>query len=244
MWKLSAALLTLGFGVPSASAALLSGSPSASPPQPENLTTDGTFDWAIWNYTTNPINGTNNIPASNRKNGVTALISNVTTLLGNGRGTTTTTPTQTYTYTDGVSPTSITNATQGEVFDTTLNNSNAGVSFTITAGQAGVPETVKVFLTGFQATPTFTATLPGAPTYTDSSFTYVGSRPPRMYTLNFTPDNTGDLLTITYKIGTSTDAFSNVDLQAVTVAPEPASLGLLAAAAGGLLLRRRRLVAK
>jgi hypothetical protein len=62
-----------------------------------------------------------------------------------------------------------------------------------------------------------------------------------MYTLNFTPDASGDPLTITYRTITSTDAFSNVDLQAVTVGvPEPATLGMLAVAAAGLILRRRR----
>lgn len=236
------AILTAHAGAAVVSGALI------TPTGPEDLTADGTTDWAVWNYTTNPISGTNKtIAPSNRKAGVTAVIGSATTLVGAARGTTSTPPSMTYTYTDGASPTSLTAATQGEIFDTSLADNNAGVTVTITAGQAGVPQVARIFVTGFNANPTFTASLPGATAFTDNAVSYpANARPPREYVINFTPDNTGDLLTITYQTANSLGANGNVDLQAVTVAPapEPATLGALAVAAATTHLSRRRRLAR
>src|SRR5690242_13304374 len=76
----AAALATI---TTAASAASLSGSLNTSPTAPVNLTTEGTLDWAVWNYSTNPINGTQTAGPSNRKNGVTPVIGSATTLVGN-----------------------------------------------------------------------------------------------------------------------------------------------------------------
>jgi hypothetical protein len=151
----------------------------------------------------------------------------------------------TYSYTDGVSPTTLTNATQGVLFDATLQNQDAGFTFTITGGAAGVPQVAKLYLSGFTATPLLTVSLPGAGDYTNNAVTYPNSaRPISLYTINFTPDNAGDLLTVKYVTGPGSGTNANVDLQAVAVSPapvpEPASLAALALGGAVLATRRRR----
>jgi hypothetical protein len=224
-----------------ASAAVLSGTLSTSPPAPEDLTADGSRDWAIWNYTGGN-SGSQIAPPTNRKANVTSVISDATTLVGNARGSTASPATMTYSYSDGVNPVTLTSSTQGELFDSTLNNTGSGFTFTITSGAAGVPEAVKLFLTGFGSTPTLTVSLPGATDYTNSDVTYpVNTRPPTVYTINFTPDHDGDLLTVRYQATTNNSTNANIDLQAVTVAvPEPASIGIIALGMAALAASRRR----
>jgi hypothetical protein len=231
---------------PAAPAASLSGSLNTSPTGPVDLTNQGTLDWAVWNYSTNPINGTKTAAPSNRKSGVTPVIGSATTLVGNARGTTSTVPTLTYTYTDGTAFSTLSPAaTQGVLFDTSLNDPNAGFTFTITGGQAGVAEVAKLYLTGFSATPKLTVSLPGAADYVDQSVAYPNNaRPVSVYTINFTPDNTGDLLTVRYQTSSGSTTNGNVDLQAVAVSPapvpEPTAACLLVLAGAGGLARRRR----
>jgi hypothetical protein len=243
----AAAALGVLVSVP-APAAVLTGSVSTTVTGPVNLTTEGTTDWAVWNYSTNPITtpASQTAGPSNRKAAVTPAIGSATTLVGNARGTSSTLPTLTYTYTDGTSPTTLSPpATQGVLFDTTLNNTSAGFTFNITTGVAGVPEVVKLYLSGFGTTPTLTATLPGATAYTDNSVTYPDTaRPVTVYTLDVTPDHTGDLLAVKYQSTANNpgNGNANADLQAVTVGsvPEPSAAGLLAAGAAGVLARRPR----
>lgn len=230
-----------------ARAASLSGAVSTTVTTPVNLTTEGTTDWAVWSYSTNPIStpASQTAAPSNRKAAVVPSISSAVTLVGNARGTASTPPTLTYTYSDGTSPTTLTPAAgQGVLFDTTLNNTNSGFTFNITAGAAGVPQVAKLYLSGFDTKPTLTVTLPGATSYLDNSFTYSATaRAVTLYTLNFTPDNTGDVLTVRYQSTTVNGTNANADLQAVTLAtvPEPsAAAGLLCPVVGGLLARRRR----
>lgn len=229
-----------------APAASLSGSLTTNPTGPVDLTNQGSRDWAVWNYTTNPINGTQKtIAPSNRKAGVIPAISSATTLVGAARGTTSTPPTLTYSYVDGTSPTTLSNVTQSVLFDASLNDPNAGFTFTITGGPAGVAEVAKLYLTGFSATPQLTVSLPGAADYVDQSVAYPNNaRPVSVYTINFTPDNTGDLLTVRYQTSAGSTTNGNVDLQAVAVSPapipEPGSALLFAIAGTGCLARRRR----
>jgi hypothetical protein len=147
-----------------------------------------------------------------------------------------------YSYSDGVSPTSLSNSVQGIVFDSTLNNTGSGLTFNITSGAAGVPETVKLFLTGYGSQPTLTVSLPGADDYVNSDVTYPAiGRPVSVYTINFTPNHDGDLLSVNYQATTNSNANANVDLQAVAVAvPEPASLGIAVLGVAALLSRRSR----
>jgi len=231
-----------GVLAPRASAAVLSGSLNTSPTGPIDLTAEGPRDWAVWNYQQGSVNGTKTAPPSNRKTGVTPVIGDVTTLLGNARGTPNSLPTMKYSYSDGVNPTTLTSTSQGIVFDSTLNNSGSGFTFNITSGAAGVPEAVKLFLTGYGSQPTLTVSLPGVDDYSNSDVTYPATvRPVVVYTINFTPDHDGDPLTVTYRATANDNTNANVDLQAVAVAvPEPTSLGVVALGLGALLARRRR----
>jgi hypothetical protein len=231
-----------GLSTPRASAAELTGSLNTSPTGPIDLTSEGPADWAVWNYPQTAINGTKTAPPSNRKAGVTPVIGDVTTLLGNARGTASSLPTLKYAYSDGINPVTLTDATQGIVFDSTLNNTGSGVMFTVTSGAAGVPEAVKLFLTGFGSQPTLTVSLPGAGDYVNSDVTYPAvGRQAVVYTINFTPDHDGDLLTVKYQSTTNSNSNANVDVQAVAVAvPEPASLGVTVLGLGVLLARRAR----
>jgi MprA protease rhombosortase-interaction domain-containing protein len=223
----------------SARAALLTGAVDAAPASPFDLTTNGPVDWAIWDDRAST-DGTNGAP-SNRKSGGSA-ISAVTAALGTPRGITGTIGGFGFTYTNGTSPASQTNANIGAITDTSINVANSGIKFNVT-GQAGVTEVVKVVVAGFNSVGKFTATLNGAPTYTDSSVSYVNStRSETIYTLTFQPDSAADLLQVSYTIGTlNAGGNSNVDLQAVTViAPEPGTAGVLAVAGVAGFARRRR----
>lgn len=220
-----------------ASAATLTGSVSTIPPAVVNLTTEGTADWAIWDYQTSAT-GTSGAP-SNRKAGG-ALIGNMTAALGTPRGITGTATPPNYNYTNGTSPVSATNVSIGAVTDTSVNVLGSGYRLSIT-GTPAVPETVIVYTSLFNATGTFTATLNGATTYTNSTPTSANSvRQAAVYSLTFQPNTAGDLLQISYTVNSlNTGGNSNLDLQAVTVAvPEPGSAALLCA--GGLVLLRRR----
>jgi hypothetical protein len=221
----------------SAKAAMLIGSVNLTPGSSEDLTADGPVDWAIWDYQAGSA-GTSGAP-SNRKSGGSA-ISNVTAALGTPRGITGTVPASTFTYTNGTSPVSATNVLIGAITDTSINLANSGIKFNVT-GDPGVVEGVKVIVSGFNAIGTFTATLNGAPVYTDSSASYAATRRPVAYTLQFQPDSASDLLQISYTIGTlNTGGNANVDLQAVAVSvPEPISMGWVGLA-GAMLLGRRR----
>lgn len=224
-------------GLPSlASAALLNGSFSSSAPANENLTTDGTIDWGIWDYQSSGA-GTSGAP-SDRKLG-SLFIGNASALLGTPRGITGTSAPPTYTFTDGTSPVSGTGISIGALTDTSINTLGSGFKLNIT-GNPLLTETVRVYLDSFAAVGTMTATLNGATTYTDSSGSApASSRLPFVYTFTFQPNSVSDQLQLSYSISTLNGGSANVDLQAVTVAPEPASMGL-AGVAGLLLLARRR----
>jgi hypothetical protein len=223
-----------------AHAAMLTGSVDQAPPSPFDLTANGTVDWAIWNRQSSD-QGTDGTP-SNRKSGGSA-IGSVSAALGTPRGITGTVGGFGFSYTNGTSPVSQTNANIGAITDTSVNVVNSGIKFSVT-GQPGVTEVVKVVVAGFNAVGNLTATLNGAPTYTDRSVSYTGSvRKTAIYSLTFQPDSAADALQVSYTIDSlNTGGSSNIDLQAVTViAPEPATAGLLAVAgAAGLAGRRRR----
>ena len=232
------AVLIAGMVASPAWAAVLIGSVNLTPATPENLTADGGVDWAIWDYQAGTA-GTSGAP-SNRKLGGSA-ISGMTAALGTPRGITGTVPGSTFSYTDGTSPASATNALIGAITDTSINVVNSGFRFNVT-GDPGAVETVKVIVSGFSAIGTFTATLNGAPVYTDSSASYGTIRKPTLYTLTFQPDSATDLLQISYTIGTlNAGGSANVDLQAVAVGvavPEPVSAACVGL--GMMFLARRR----
>ena len=223
----------------SASAASLSGSVTTTVPSPVNLTAEGALDWAIWDYRASG-SGASGAP-SNRKLGGTA-IGNASAINGTLRGITGTVPAPEYAYTDGTSPTSAAGGLIGAITDNVLNTAGPGVRVSITGDPTG-ERIAKVFVTGFNGTGTFTATLNGATTYTDSSVSYGATRFPAVYTLTYRPDSATDVLTVSYRIqSTNGGGNTNMDLQAVAVSaapvPEPVGLGVLGVA--GLVLGRRR----
>jgi hypothetical protein len=222
----------------SARGAVLTGSVNLTPGSPEDLTADGPVDWAIWDYQVGTA-GVSGAP-SNRKSGVTPVIANISGVLGTPRGITGSVGSPKYTYTDGTSPASQTAASIGAITDTSVNIVGSGVKFAVTGDPTRL-ETVNVLVTGFSAVGMFTATLNGAPVYTDSSKSYSNSRSPVTYTLTFQPDSAADLLQISYTIKSlNAGGSSNVDVQAVAViAPEPMSLGMVIVMGMVLGLRRR-----
>lgn len=229
---LVAALMSAGV----ASAATLTGQAFSSVNSPANLTDfseDG--DWALWNSSASPSSGVPN----NRKADVTALIGDVSPLVGaNARGVTVASLLQ-FSYTDGVSPASASNVDAFGITDASLDTSGAGVELDIT-GDPSKLLFVRLFVAGFRATGNLTATLAGATTYTDSSLSWTESKLGRMYLLRFQPDNISDKLHIEFS-ASSTGGSGHLLLSAVTVAAPtpaalPAGLGLLSL----ITLRRHR----
>jgi hypothetical protein len=231
----------------SAAAAVLSGSYTSTPPSSANLTTAGPVDWAIWTQTATGAYGATATAAvpDNRKTGVTSIIGNATvvgaptTVRGvGGTGVA-------YTYTDGTSPATLTNTTVGGVTSSGLDVTGNGVQVTV-VGDPTRTLFVNVYVGGFvTAANTFTASLAGATTFTDTSSTFPSATPKvaGLYTLAFRPDNIGDALTLRYTLTeNTTGGNSHVLLQAVAVStvPEPAAAGLLAVGGAVALLRRRR----
>jgi hypothetical protein len=237
--------LVLGFAVltawavSEAAAATLTGSVNTAP-GPANLTTEGTLDWAIWNYSAST--SALSIAPSNEKSGSLGLISDISAATTGGvRGGNP--GTQTFTYSNGTSPVSQSNATLGLVFDTNLDAIGEGVQLTVT-GDPLTLEVVNIWATGFDGVGTLTATLNGAAPITLFSQTYSNSlKPPTLFTLNFQPNLGTDLLTVRYTLSTNGAATnSHVGIQAVTVSnvPEPSTAVALIGGVGLLLAFRRR----
>jgi hypothetical protein len=204
------------------------------------LTNAGDVDWALWDDKSGTAQSEPFAP-TNSKNVGSHIISGVSsTPAGTVRGPSSSDPTLAISYSDGVSPTSQTSATTGVVFDSTLDSNGSGISFTITGDPTRVL-TASILVTGFAATGTLTAQLPGATPYTDSSGVYAGSRSVLVYTLNFQPAAAGQNLSVSYTSSVNASN-GNVDLQAVAVSavPEPTAIGLCGLACVGLLARRRR----
>ena len=126
-----------------------------------------------------------------------------------------------------------------------LGNSHAwnNVSNVFDNGQTGVAQDNKGY--------TFSAALSGASTYSSTDW-FTQQRVDSLVTmtagevgymeLTATPDNDGDLLTMTYN--NTSDGRRDLFMQGVTVStapiPEPATIGLILAGAAGLLRRRSR----
>ena len=226
-----------------ASAVVLTGSvsvPSATPAA--NLTTEGEIDWALWNITS--AGTATSLAPTNTKAGGPGLFSSITvvsddspakTLVRGGIASN-----KTFSYSDGTSPTSQSDITSGLVFPSSLDNIGEGVQFTIT-GNPGVEQVVKIWASGTNGSGRFTASVNGASDLVLDGPTY-GGKTPTLFTLNFRPDNVGDLLTVKYALlNDGSSGNSHVGFQAVAVSvPEPATGAALFLGAGGLLGFRRR----
>jgi hypothetical protein len=218
--------------------AVLTGSLNTTPAASVNLTTAGTYDWAIWNISTSL--STPRLP-TNTKNGGPQAISAISAVGGGSVRGYTQVPTELYSYTDGKnSPTTLTNSTQNFAANSDLDTLGRGVSLTITGDPTKLYQ-VDVWTSGFNATGTLTAALSGATTYSASN-SYGGTKTPALFTFFFQPNSVTDLLNIQYVLTSDDGTSAHVGIQAVTIAvvPEPSSLVLLAGGLGMIALRRRR----
>ncbi len=167
-----------------------------------DLTAEGPLDWVHWGlYTDSSID---------RKAGVTPQIPDFTPkgftgpfpYADNFNG---------YSWRDG-SPTS------------SMNNTPTGVwmygkpnGFELQFPADTTPKTLKIYVGTFAAVGEFTATLSGAPKYTDTSITNLGNGPGGVYTLDVTADTPGEVLDIKFIVDRTFDPTGNGTLQAAAL---------------------------
>lgn len=228
----------------SAHAALILGTAESKSAESFDLTALGGTDWACWSTSANPAGGT----PTNRKSGgvlVTGLYAvGGGSLRGSSSGTQ---PGITFTYTDGTSPASGSFVKPTGLFNTQLDTVGAGVGLSITLPTADT-YLISVWGGAFGSVGvqgTFTASLPGATTYSDSSLTdnYDTTKNSMLYQLTVTPDNANDVLALSLVLGSQTaSANEHVLINGVTlnVIPEPGTPVLLGLAGLAAVLRRRR----
>jgi PEP-CTERM motif-containing protein len=218
-----------------ANAGILTGTVT-NPPPSVNLTTEGTADWIHWGLTT-----TNDV---NRKATGGSQISNVALI---GTGTTKARLTDSpsvYSWTGGTPTATATNSPTGVYIN---NFSGAGRGFQFTAPADTTARTLEVFLGEFDASGTFEASLSdgSAATYTNILAGGANQTVQGMYTLNYSANSPGQTLTVKWTETSDLGQFDNVTIQAaglkLSVVPEPATLGLIAAGAALRLCRRKRL---
>lgn len=238
--KLLLGLLSLAAGlsvfVPDAGAALLTGTPVASPTIPANLTSLGTTDWAYWNSTSST--GLSSRAPTNTASGVTHIIGSATPINASGVRGSGTASAITFTFTNGTTETTL--AVAG-VFNASLDKVGNGVQTTVTLPDTQ-PYKVLVWVSGYNGTGTFTATLPDTTNYQDASFSYEGgTKPARLYELQVQADHANDVLTLSHVLTTDDGDSSHVLIGGVAVSrvPEPASMLIVSGAACLLLARRR-----
>lgn len=233
--------------VGSGSAATLVGSVDWDPPTSVNLTTSGLLDWAVWNTTSGT--AVASIAATNQKSGSPGLISAITpfstTVVADNNIRGVGGATELYTYTDGTNPTSITNATQGFVINSTLATAGRGVQLSIT-GTPGQLYEVNLWTVGFAGQGELRATLNNAAPISLNSEIFGSNgtnKVANLFTLTFMPDSASDVLNISFHLRSNDiGANAHVGIQAITVTaiPEPATAALLLGGLG-LLLGLRRL---
>lgn len=237
----SAVALSAAFAAPTAHAATIAGSFTSTADEDFDLTALGTTDWAYWDG--DPAVDT--IP-TNRKFGGTAI--GDMDVIGSGavRGSTSSTlPQFDFTFTDGTAPTAGSVDDPSGRFSTVLNTTGQGVTFDVTLPTAD-PYTVSVWAAAFGVNEgTFTASLPGATNFvnTDLSSGQFSPKSGALYTLTVTPDNPGDVLTVSLVLtedGGSSSSNVSLHAAAVSVVPEPATLGSALLGLGMLAGRRRR----
>lgn len=178
---------------------------SSVPPNPVNLTTQGTLDWAHW--------GNGGPTVFNHKSNVTSQISNYTVIgtsqiswLGDN-------PTG-HSWSDGTPTSTATNARTG-VFAIEVGN---GFQFTVPADTN--IKTLRIDLGLWRARGRFEASLSdgSAPAYIDTSLVNTAGTSNGTYTISFAAASAGQTLTIKYTCQTSFFAGSgNVTLEAATL---------------------------
>ncbi|MDB6018595.1 MAG: hypothetical protein JWR19_3084 [Pedosphaera sp.] len=180
-----------------------------------NLTISGKLDWAHWGLYTDS--------SLDRKASVTPQISNFTLLgdtndflaayqyTGNSNG---------YTWDDGAPTASVTNTTTGVW--AYGNPVVIGSGFQITVPADTTQKTLQVFVGTFAAVGKLQASLSdvSASSFTSSpiaTVSNIGNGPGGVFTLNYSANSTGQVLTVTWTLETSRGAGANVTLQAATL---------------------------
>jgi uncharacterized repeat protein (TIGR01451 family) len=189
---------------------MLSGS-VATPSGPINLTQSGTSDWAHWGLTA--------ANSFNHKKGVTQQISNFTKIGTGGVNRFLNDPNG-YSWTDGTPTLSATNTITG-VYLAGLNN-----GFQITVPADTTDRTLKLYVSVWGSQGRLEATLSdgSAVPFIDTSLTQSsGVNVVGVYTLSYRAASAGKSLTIKWTVGSLSNSFGNVTLQAATLVPGSAS---------------------
>ena len=167
-----------------------------------NLTAEGPLDWVHWGLYTDS--------SLDRKAGVTPQIPDFTPIKMNG-------PFQYadnyngYSWSDGGPTRSATNTPTGVWMYGKANG------FELQFLADTTPKTLKIYVGTFGAVGAFTATLTGAPRYTDTSISNNGNGPGGVYTLDVAADTPGQVLDIKYLVDQTFDPAGNVTLQAAAL---------------------------
>ena len=225
-----------------ARAAVISGA-SATASGPYDLSALGSGDWAYWSTTANPTSGspTNEMSSSTLIGSLTAIGG------GNLRGSGTPVGDISFAFNNGTAPVSGPVSGISGVFNSITNTSGTGVALAITLPTTDTYE-VRIWGGGYNVdVGTFTASLPGATDFVDTSLSAGQSNPKQsiLYTLTVTPDTANDVLSLS--LVNTTDGAGNAGHvllagAAIQAVPEPATLPLLLVltATGVTLVRKRR----
>jgi len=213
-----------------------------------NMTTEGTTNWAIWDTSSG---ATASIAPTQFKASGTGTIGSMTFVAGSGvRGTTSTGTSSTFDWTqsDEASNTAADGNVTG-VFNSTLNQVNHGVTFSITdlpTLTGGQTYRINVYTVTFYGSGLFSADINGGSSITQSGLSQTSAQGTDYFTIDYNPDALSDELNISFVLtGNNTgNTSSNVRIQGVAISaiPEPSQAAMLL---GGLsvaliALRRRK----
>ncbi|MCM3874547.1 MAG: peptidoglycan DD-metalloendopeptidase family protein [Pyrinomonadaceae bacterium] len=178
---------------------------SDNPPASQNLTTEGASDWAHWGLTT--------AASFNHKSSITQQISNYTNIGGGVVQRYSNNP-NAYTWTAGTPTASATNTTTG-LYVIGLNN-----GFEINVPADTTTRVLKLYLGLWAARGRLNATLSdgSAAAYVDTSIVNATATTNRVYTLNYQAGTSGQTLIVRWTITSTFNNWSNVTLQAATLA--------------------------
>ena len=162
-----------------------------------NLTTEGSGDWEHWGE-----------GGLNRKAGVTPLLSNYAAV-GSGRVSSYGNDPRLMSWSDGTPTAITTNDPEG------IYISGAGNGFSLTVPASVTPQTVVVYVGGWDSGGTLTASLSdgSAPSYANTTATASGQYD-QNYTLTYAAASAGQTLTITWKMASGS---GNVTLNAAAL---------------------------
>lgn len=170
-----------------------------------DLSAEGTGDWAHWGLTS--------AGSFNHKNGVVQQISNFTSI-GNGAVQRYANNPNLFSWTSGTPTASATNAATG------LYLPGSGNGFQLTTPADTSLRTLKLYVGVWAAGGKLEATLSdgSAPTFVDTSVVSTNATSNAVYTLNYQAASPGATLTVKWTANTTYNAWSNVTLQAATLA--------------------------